>query len=734
MTATAMVLAASRVLPQGSTPAPPGTGPRVALHTTVRLAAERTHARPGDTLWLGLDLRMAPGWHTYWKQAGDAGGPTRVRWILPPGLAADSIRWPLPRRFQLADVVSYGYEDSTLLAVPVAVPATTAPGTTLAIAADVDWIECENICIPGAARVALTVPVRAAPGVASTDAARFAAARAAWPLPLPAGARASARVDVPGYRLDVRGLGRLEAPEFLAALPFHVTHGAPQRALRRGEVLTLSLTRPDRVAPVASLPGLLLGTRPGGGRVGWEFTAHVDGVTAPAATAAAPPGTTPAPPPSIAATPAGGSPPAPSSLTLWAALALAFAGGVLLNLMPCVLPVIALKVFSFVERGGEDPRAVRRHGLAFAGGVVATFLALAAALLALRAGGAQLGWGFQLQSPAFVAGLAALCFVLGLSLLGVVEIGAELTRLGGTSTGDGVAGSFANGVLATVVATPCTAPMMGAALGYGLAASAAAAFGVFAALGLGMALPYVALATWPALARRLPRPGAWMLTLKRLLALPMFGTVAWLAWVFAQQAGAAGLGPLAVALGAAGLGAWLVGHAGMVSATSTTRLVRRLAGMAFLAIGGVVAWGASATRPVGRATEEVAPVTDEYGLVWEPWSEAAVARHRADGRPVFVDFTAAWCLTCKVNERVAFASAALRDDFARRGVALLRADWTSRSDAIARAVAGFGRQGIPLYVLYPADRDRPHALLPEVITPGVVRRYLAATLGTANRP
>lgn len=706
------------------------------LHTSARLAAEHAHARPGDTLWVGIRLEMAPKWHTYWKQAGDAGGPTNVRWSLPTGVTADTIRWPLPITFRLADIVSYGYADSTLLVVPLTVPASATPGSSLALAADVDWIECENICIPGKARIALTLPVRREAPAPSADAPRFAAARAQWPAPLPASARATASVTERGYVLAVRGAPRLRDPLFMTALPFHLEHGAAQRATRAGDTLQLALVRGGngRVGPQATLPGLLLGTRPDGSRAGYEFRATVAGV--PAAVATAAPGATggaeaPPPPPVGSVEPAvAGTPPAPS-LSLFAAIGLAFVGGLLLNLMPCVLPVIALKIFGFAELGGQDHGRARNHGIAFAIGVIGTFLALAAVLLAVRAGGAQLGWGFQLQSPAFVAGLAALIFVLGLSLLGVVEIGAEFTRLGAVNFEGGYAGSVANGVLATVVATPCTAPMMGAAIAYGLAQSPAVAFTVFFALGLGMALPYAVLAAWPAALRALPKPGRWMLTMKRWLALPMFATVAWLAWVFVQQVGVAGLGPLGVALAAAGVGAWLLGHASVVSASGMTRTLRRAAGAGFIVVGGFVAWGASASHASAAAAAD-APAeaeTDAYGLVWEPWSEASVAKHRAAGRPVFVDFTAAWCLTCKVNERVAFSSAALRQAFAARDVALLRADWTSRSETIARAVAGFGRQGIPLYVLYPASRDRPHVVLPEVITAGIVLRYLSATLG-----
>jgi thiol:disulfide interchange protein/DsbC/DsbD-like thiol-disulfide interchange protein len=707
------------------------------LHTTAQLLVEHTHARPGDTVSVGLWLTMAPKWHTYWKQAGDAGGPTTIRWSLPPGVSADTVHWPLPVKFRLADIVSYGYEDSTLLVVPIVVPANARAGSTLALAADVDWIECENICIPGKARVSVAVPVRTDAVAPSADAARFAAARAQWPMPLPSGARAVADpTPVGGYRLRLRGVPPLREPEFLVALPFHVAHAADQQPARaRDGALTLTIPRMGRVAPVPALPGVLVGRRADGTRAGYEFVVPVLGVPAASATAApvsAPPGAAPGSSPAdarrVEPSDPSATPSDASTLTLFPALALAFLGGILLNLMPCVLPVMALKVFSFAELGGQDHGRARNHGLAFSAGVVATFLVLAGALLALRAGGAQLGWGFQLQSPAFVAGLSALLFVLGLSLLGVVEIGAEFTRLGAVSFDGGYAGSVANGVLATVVATPCTAPLMGAAIAFGLGQSPVVALAIFAALGLGMALPYAVLAAWPAALRALPKPGKWMLTMKRVLALPMFATVAWLAWVFVQQVGVAGLGPLAVALAATGVGAWLLGHASVVSATGTTRTLRRVAGVAFIGVGGFVAWGASASRASAAAAVDASAetITDAYGLVWEPWSDAAVAKHRAAGRPVFVDFTAAWCLTCKVNERVAFSSAELREAFATQHVALLRADWTSRSETIARAVASFGRQGIPLYVLYPASRERPYAVLPEVITAGVVLRYLRA--------
>lgn len=704
--------------PLGAQPRPANAPP---LHTRAELVAEVAHVVPGQPFSAGVWLRMDPKWHTYWKQAGDAGGPTNISWTLPAGAKADTIAWPLPITFQLADVVSYGYEDSTLLVVTIQPPRDLRDGSSFALRAEVDWIECEQICIPGRASVALTLPVRAAASVPSVHAARFAAIRAEWPSPLPDGASASADTAARGYTLRVRGLPKLSQPLFLTALPFHLEHGAAQAASRRNGELSLTLVRANRVQPAAALPGLLVGTAANGRRVGYEFVASVAGVAAPPVVAQSAPVSPPATPPSTGDA---------ATLTLAPALLLAFVGGLLLNLMPCVLPVIALKVFGFAELGGQDPAKARNHGFAFSAGVIGTFLGLAGVLLAFRAGGAQLGWGFQLQSPVVVALLAALMFVLALSLLGVVEIGAELTQLGNVDAGNSYVGSLLNGALATVVATPCTAPLMGAAIAFGIGQSALVALAVFAALGLGMAAPYAVLASWPAAMRALPKPGKWMVTLKRALSLPMFATVAWLVWVYVQQVGVGGLGPLAVALAATGVGAWIFGKAAVVSTSTSTLWMRRLLGAGFVAVGALVAWGGSSNRALAAdgAAPSPSTYTDDYGLVWEPWSETAVAAARAAGRPVFVDFTAAWCLTCKVNERVAFSQASLREEFARRNVLLLRADWTSRSEAIARAVSSFGRQGIPLYVVYPAEQNKPYAVLPEVITAGIVRDYLSRTI------
>jgi thiol:disulfide interchange protein len=392
------------------------------------------------------------------------------------------------------------------------------------------------------------------------------------------------------------------------------------------------------------------------------------------------------------------------------ALLFALVGGVILNLMPCVFPILSLKALGFAGRGG-DRAGMRRDGLMFGAGVVITFLAVAGLLMAVRASGAQVGWGYQLQSPAVVAALAALMFVIGMSLAGVFELGASLTRLGGKGEGS----AFLTGVLATMVATPCTAPFMGAAVGAALVRPAMEGLAIFAALGVGMALPYVALSFWPALAARLPRPGRWMETFKQVLAFPMFGVAIWLVWVFGLQTGMGGATRLLFGLLLLAFAGWLIGRWPAVAITTQKRLVTRaLAGLALIL---AVVSGVAATN---SEPAPAADVTDAKAAKWETWSAATVEEHRNAGRPVFVDFTAAWCISCQVNERVALETPSVQKAFTERNVALLKADWTRRDAEITNALASFGRSGVPLYVYYPADRAAEPVVLPAILTPALV--------------
>ncbi len=695
-------------------------------HTKAQLAGAVSTAKVGEPFWIALHLQMEPRWHTYWRTAGDAGGPTHLEWKLPPGVTADTMLWPQPKRLAAAGLVSFAYEDEVTLPLRIT-PGAVPVGSTLALRAKATWIACDKVCIPGSADVALDVPVAAASTTDGLWGPRIDAARASIPQGLPSGWTTAAKTVATGYeitltpptgtKVDANGV------TFYPATPdalFHFTHGAPQApAIRHGK-LVLKLTRQEGEVASPELSGLFVrdGGWPGGAH---SFTASmpVEGAPVVAAAPAATPGATSSPTVGAATTLNAAASPSGDITSLGAALALALLGGLLLNVMPCVFPVLAIKVMGFAQMAGEDDRMAQKHGLAFGAGVLLSFWSLAAVLLALRAGGAALGWGFQMQSPLFVGAMVVVLFVLSISLTGAVEIGLGLTRLGELEgKRHDYWGSLFNGVLAVVVATPCTAPLMGAALAYAVLRPAIESFLVFSALGAGLALPYVVLPFVPVLMHKLPRPGAWMLTLKRVMSVPMFATVLWLSWVFWRQTSSIGLLWLAagalVAFGA--VKAWEQADLAPNAQVRRTRFGMMAAAALVAAL--LVTSGARVAPALASAP--AAPFTDRNGLTWTPWSDRQVTQLRAAGRPVFLDFTADWCLTCKVNERVTFADDAVKQRLSDGQVALVRADWTARDSVIGRAVASFGRSGIPLYVLYPADGSKPGVVLPEVLTPGIL--------------
>ncbi len=698
-------------------------------HTKAQLVGAVSTARAGEPFWVALHLRMEPRWHTYWRTAGDAGGPTHLEWKLPPGVTADTILWPEPKRLEAAGLVSFAYQDEVLLPLRITPGAVTA-GSTITLRAKATWIACDKVCIPGNADVALDVPVAATSTGDALWGPRIDAARASIPPGLPAGWTSTAKTIATGYAITLTPpMGtKLNATgvRFYPATPdalFHFTHGAPQTPTVKNGRLVLVLARQDGEVASPEVSGLFVreGGWPGG-VAAFSSSMPVEGAPVVAAAALAPATATPiatAPAIGVATTLNAAAAPAGDITTLGAALALALLGGLLLNVMPCVFPVLAIKVMGFAEMAGEDDRMAQKHGLVFGAGVILSFWTLAGVLLALRAGGAALGWGFQMQSPLFVGSMVIVLFVLSLSLTGAVEIGLGLTRLGELEgKRHDYWGSLFNGVLAVVVATPCTAPLMGAALAYAVLRPAFESFLVFTALGAGLALPYVVLPFVPALMHKLPRPGAWMQILKRVMSVPMFATVAWLSWVFWRQTSDIGL-LLLIAAGIAGFGVMKLWEQADLAPNASVRRTRVAMAGAGAVLGIVlVSRGSRALPPITAAP--TAPFTDRYGLTWTPWSDQQVTQLRAAGRPVFLDFTADWCLTCKVNERVTFADDAVKKRLSDGMVALVRADWTARDSVIGRAVASFGRSGIPLYVLYPADGTKPGVVLPEVLTPGIL--------------
>ncbi len=717
-------------------------------HVAAALVSEASRVGPGQPFWVAIELSHDPHWHTYWKNPGDSGLATDVEWKLPAGFRAGEIQWPFPGRIESGPLTSYGYSGRTLLPVRIEPPASITGDSTVELAGKVSWLECEEICVPGSADVALRIPVSSAP--TTLDAKRapeLAEARSRLPLDAAAlGFAFAGRFDDHTIEIDVtppdwlkEKVGRVELFPFDAETIQH----APAQEWRdtsrpfqlRVQRTTTATTAPSRVA------GVLVATQ-GWRGAGSERAIAIDVPLERSAAALAP----------VAATSGAGdthlhvdgatrvaaTPPTAEVTSLPMALVFAFLGGLVLNLMPCVFPVLSIKVLGFIEQGHQDRARSIEHALVFALGVLVSFWALAGGLMALRAGGALLGWGFQLQSPPFVVALAALFFAMALNLFDVFEIsGAGVTQVASSASARaGWLGSFLSGCLATLVATPCTAPFMGAALGFALAQSPLVGLAIFTALGLGMALPYVVLVTSPRLMRRIPKPGAWMDTVRHLMGFLLMATVVWLVWVLSRLAGLGAVIALLGALWFVALGAWIAGRFGSLVASDASRLISRLAAVGLAALGLWLAISriddeCSAAAPGSEACSITAPApaTATPGeSAWEPWSEDRVTAALAAGHPVLVDATAAWCLSCQVNERVALASSAVKGALASRKVVTLRADWTHRDPAITQWLASFGRAGVPLYVLYDVPRGGAvpdPTILPAVLTPQIVLDALA---------
>ncbi len=667
-------------------------------HVEAELVAERAAAVPGQPATVGLRLRMDEHWHTYWKNPGDSGLPTKIRWTLPEGWKAGPIQWPYPEAQRVGPLMNYGYSGEAMLLVELTPPADAKPGPVL-LKADADWLVCKDICIPEKASLSLPFAVAAAGAEpAPADASLFAKARARLPV---AASGWTADAMVTGSRLTLRVMPPAGgvAPAKVAFFPFRenfVDHPAPQALVRDGNGFRLEVKLLEPVpADVKEAAGLFVAESAWPGHAGRKAVELALPVVTTLPAIAAPVGA-----------PAGEM---DGSLVL--ALVFALAGGILLNLMPCVFPVLGIKVMGFVRHAHGDARALWLQGVVFSAGVLVSFLALAGLLLALRAGGAELGWGFQLQSPAFVTLLAALFFLMALNLFGVFEWGGFAQSMTSNVSAQGrYADAFLAGVLATVVATPCTAPFMGAAVGFTLAQPAAVSLAVFAMLGVGMALPVLLLSLFPRALQRLPRPGPWMETFKQVMAFPLFATVIWLAWVLGAQVGNDAVLSLLAGLLVIGMGAWI--HGRWARSESAARLVFA----ALFAAGGLwLAWPGAGTAPAEARAATARPGE----IAWQPWSPERLAELRAAGTPVFVDFTAAWCVTCQVNKRVALNREEVVKALADRGVVPLKADWTNHDPRITAALAELGRNALPVYALYAPGRSQPK-LLPEVLTASLV--------------
>lgn len=654
---------------------PPGGKP----HLTIRLVAESGHPRAGSTLTVALATVPEAGWHGYWRNPGDAGFAGDYKWTLPAGLEAGAVQWPVPTTLMVAGLMNYVYEAPYAPLVDIAVPTGLAAGTRLPIKLDADYLVCtQTLCVPE--KQTLTLDLTVGDGAPGPDAAAFAAWRRAIPKPL--GATATIQVADGAVRIGVPfpAAATLADAYFFPTTTGAIDYAAPQTVSRDGDRLVIA-TKP---APASKGAGPIDGVLRIGAGQGLAVHAVPGTVTG------------------------GGDGAASTDDSVWWTALIAFAGavlgGLILNIMPCVFPILSLKALS-LARGGESEAQARSEALAYTAGVVLVCVGLGAAILALRAGGSAAGWAFQLQDPRAVVVLLLLAVAIALNLAGLFEV--PMPRFAGEG---GRAGAFATGALAAFVATPCTGPFMGAALGAALVLPVAAALAIFAGLGLGLALPFLLIGFVPALRRRLPKPGGWMETFRRILSVPMWLTAIALAWVLGRQAGIDGMTDGLLAALAVALLLWLGG-------------LRQRRGLAFgwvyaVLLVAVAAFASEQATHVGsRPVATVQAGTERF-------SEQRLAALRAQNRPVFAYFTADWCLTCKVNERSSIDTAGVRDAFAKHKVAVLEGDWTDGDAALGRFIQAHNRAGVPLYLYYAPGAAEPQ-VLPQVLTPSMLEALAA---------
>ncbi|MHB1935653.1 MAG: protein-disulfide reductase DsbD family protein [Acidobacteriaceae bacterium] len=654
-----------------------------ASHLTVELVTETNSIAPNHDFLAGLHFVLDPGWHIYWINAGDAGEPPRVDWQLPAGITAGDLQFPAPERLPLGPLMDFGYQHEVLLPIPMRADGSVHPGSKQTLRGHLHFLVCSNVCIPGKAELEHTVPVTSQPGATNPTTGRlFLAAERALPRALSLGVSVQVQQTKTAFVIRLTGKS-VRSAEFYPYDQNLIANAASQIVQPQSDGLWITVKKTQGLQQVpATLHGLL--KLPDG--TAYQFTSAI--TTGYIAERFAP----------------------ARRSGLLRVLGLAFLGGLILNLMPCVFPVLFIKGLALVQSSGHERRRMRAHGAMYALGILLSFWAIVALLLILRAGGHHLGWGFQFQSPYFVACMALLFFFLGLSLAGQFEIGLSVTSVGGElAQRGGYSGSFFTGVLATVVATPCTAPFMGAAIGFALSQSTLVTFAVFTVLALGLAAPYVLLTIQPAWMRLLPKPGAWMEYLKQAVSIPIFVAAIWMVWVFAQVAGSNGVAALLAGLLLTAIAGWMLGHWPAKWASTILAVVLLAAAVALPSI-------AAKELPAPRARTQTSAQTS----AWQPFSPQLLAAERAKGKAVFVDFSAAWCLSCQVNERLVLDQPGVEEAFRKSGVVTMRADWTNHDDTITAALAQLGRSGVPTYALYSGGPQTAPTLLPEVLTTGIV--------------
>jgi thiol:disulfide interchange protein len=686
-----------------------------APHTRPSLLLENTQAKPGQTILAGLRLVMEPGWHTYWRNGGDAGAPTHVEWTLPPGIAAGEILWPVPEKLIDSDLTTYIYHDEVVLLVPLTL-ATNVTGPEMEIRGKISWLECKKTCIPAEGIVVAKLQIGAA-SLASQDTPILNTWRARLPqrdadLHLDASWTTGADPDTRLLNIEWQTNTLPVTADFFpyesevykaTGLSTQPTNETERVRLQR-QVQKTGAQWPERIM------GLMVYAKTNGApNVGVEVELH------------------PAPPANQALTTATDTnivpPQNQKPLLMW--LLYAFIGGLILNIMPCVLPVIALKVLGFVNQSKENPGRVRLLGLVYGAGVLVSFLALALMVLAVKATGHLAGWGMQFGNPMFVVGLTVLVTLIALNLFGVFEVvmSFRVTQAASGLAGrEGAAGAFFNGVLATVLATPCTAPFLGAALGFAFTQQATIIIAIFLTVGAGLAAPYVLLSWHPALLRWMPKPGAWMEKFKVAMGFPMLATAIWLFQLapifYGRRFWWLGIFLVMIAVAAWVFGEFVQRGRSRKGLAITVVAVLLLVGYATV-LEGQLHWRLPVTQQAGGSLQE-----SPGGIAWQRWTPEAVVQARSQGRPVFVDFTAEWCATCQVNKKVSIEIPSVRARLKEIGAVTLLADYTTVPPEVTKELNRFGRAGVPMVLVYPKRADLPPEVLPELLTPGMVLNAL----------
>jgi thiol:disulfide interchange protein DsbD len=650
----------------------------------ARLVAEDLSVPPGGTITVALEENIRDGWHTYWINPGDAGAPTEIKWTLPQGWSAGAIEWPTPKRLPVGPLMDYGYEGKLWLLQKLTVPADAKLGDTVTLKAAVDWLVCKDICVPE--DTTLSLPLKIGPAAPDPAVAKdFAAARNLLPVASPWKLNYALKKTLDIY-VAAPALASAHPVEasFFPDKPGIVKGSAPQTMGFAKDGLVLRLQPGDKAAASGRLTGVLVLKSSDGSIQALNVNAQLGPV-----------------PQVFGGNQSGGATEAGIGVVL--AMLFAFIGGLILNVMPCVLPILAMKALALAGQGGGGHEAAK-EGFAYSAGAVLSFMIFGLVIVLLRQGGAVVGWGFQLQEPIAVAGFALLIFAVGLNLSGVFEVGS--VTMGDSLAQRGrAAGAFFTGVLAVAVAAPCTAPFMAAALGFALTQSVVSALAIFFALGVGFALPFLILGLWPKALAFLPKPGPWMLRLKQFLAFPMYGAAAWLVWVLAQETGANGVAIVLASFVALALAAWLWTSTRDLKVTG--RGIGTIAALVVLLAG---LYGVSMLHAVS-ATPQPSTATANA----EPFTPERLASLRASGKPVFVDATAAWCITCLVNEQAVLSRPDIQAAFNDRHVAYLVADWTNRNDTITKLLSENGRSGVPLYLYFAPGADKP-VILPQILT------------------